>query len=235
MACTSAGAARSKVSTCRVCASAAAATVRTMTAAKTVIRRTPEGRVMVAGGFVTAATIPRQGARASRDRQEVRRRRRRLGEHRPRCSVAERLVLLGPSGCGKTTLLRLLAGLKTPDAGKLWIGGRVVNDLPPAERDVAMVFQNYALYPHFTVFENIPCSRCARGTRPMPRSPRRCARRRRGWSWKRCSSAGRPSSRWPAAARGAGARDRAQPRRLPDGRACSSTSTPSSACRPARS
>ena len=67
----------------------------------------------------------------------------------------ECLVLLGPSGCGKTTLLRLLAGLEAPDAGKLWIGDRVVNDLPPAERDVAMVFQNYALYPHFTVFENI--------------------------------------------------------------------------------
>ncbi len=67
----------------------------------------------------------------------------------------ECLVLLGPSGCGKTTLLRLLAGLETPDEGQLWIGDRVVNDLPPAERDVAMVFQNYALYPHFTVFENI--------------------------------------------------------------------------------
>jgi len=69
--------------------------------------------------------------------------------------AGECMVLLGPSGCGKTTLLRLLAGLETPDAGKLWIGDRVVNDLPPAERDVAMVFQNYALYPHFTVFENI--------------------------------------------------------------------------------
>jgi len=69
--------------------------------------------------------------------------------------AGECLVLLGPSGCGKTTLLRLLAGLETPDAGKLWIGDRVVNDLPPAERDVAMVFQNYALYPHFSVFENI--------------------------------------------------------------------------------
>src|SRR5437762_936152 len=67
----------------------------------------------------------------------------------------ECLVLLGPSGCGKTTLLRLLAGLETPDRGQLWIGDRVVNDLPPAERDVAMVFQNYALYPHMTVFENI--------------------------------------------------------------------------------
>ncbi len=67
----------------------------------------------------------------------------------------ECLVLLGPSGCGKTTLLRLMAGLETPDAGKIWIGDRVVNDVPPAGRDVAMVFQNYALYPHMTVYENV--------------------------------------------------------------------------------
>jgi multiple sugar transport system ATP-binding protein len=67
----------------------------------------------------------------------------------------ECLVLLGPSGCGKTTLLRLLAGLESPDAGRLWIGEREVTALRPAERDVAMVFQNYALYPHMSVFENI--------------------------------------------------------------------------------
>jgi multiple sugar transport system ATP-binding protein len=67
----------------------------------------------------------------------------------------ECLVLLGPSGCGKTTLLRLLAGLETADAGRLWIGERDVTQVPPAERDVAMVFQNYALYPHLSVFENI--------------------------------------------------------------------------------
>jgi multiple sugar transport system ATP-binding protein len=67
----------------------------------------------------------------------------------------ECLVLLGPSGCGKTTLLRLLAGLETVDGGRLWIGEREVTQLPPAERDVAMVFQNYALYPHLSVFENI--------------------------------------------------------------------------------
>ncbi len=67
----------------------------------------------------------------------------------------ECLVLLGPSGCGKTTLLRLLAGLESVDAGAIWIGDRRVNDVPPASRDVAMVFQNYALYPHFSVFDNI--------------------------------------------------------------------------------
>jgi multiple sugar transport system ATP-binding protein len=70
-------------------------------------------------------------------------------------AAGECLVLLGPSGCGKTTLLRLLAGLEQPDEGRILIGDRVVNDIEPAERDVAMVFQNYALYPHFTVFENI--------------------------------------------------------------------------------
>jgi ABC-type sugar transport system ATPase subunit len=67
----------------------------------------------------------------------------------------ECMVLLGPSGCGKTTLLRLLAGLESADEGSLYIGDRRVNDVPPAERDVAMVFQNYALYPHFTVFDNV--------------------------------------------------------------------------------
>src|SRR3954447_18911450 len=65
------------------------------------------------------------------------------------------LVLLGPSGCGKTTLLRLVAGLERLDAGAIWIGDRRVDALDPAQRDVAMVFQNYALYPHLTVFDNI--------------------------------------------------------------------------------
>ncbi|MSO63340.1 MAG: ABC transporter ATP-binding protein, partial [Acidobacteria bacterium] len=75
----------------------------------------------------------------------------------------ECLVLLGPSGCGKTTMLRLLAGLERPDAGRIWIGDRVVNDVEPAQRDIAMVFQNYALYPHFTVAENIAFPLRARG------------------------------------------------------------------------
>ena len=67
----------------------------------------------------------------------------------------EFLSLVGPSGCGKTTLLRILAGLETPDAGRVWIGGRDVTALRPADRDVAMVFQNYALYPHLTVAQNL--------------------------------------------------------------------------------
>ena len=67
----------------------------------------------------------------------------------------ELMVLVGPSGCGKTTLLRAIAGLESLSSGSIAIDGRVVNDLPPRERDIAMVFQNYALYPHMTVAENL--------------------------------------------------------------------------------
>ena len=75
----------------------------------------------------------------------------------------EFLVLVGPSGCGKSTLLRLIAGLEEVSAGEIIIGGRVVNDLPPKDRDIAMVFQNYALYPHMTVSENMAFSLKMRG------------------------------------------------------------------------
>ena len=71
---------------------------------------------------------------------------------------AEFVVLVGPSGCGKSTLLRMLAGLEHVTSGEIAIGGRVVNTLPPKERDIAMVFQNYALYPHLTVAENMAFS-----------------------------------------------------------------------------
>jgi multiple sugar transport system ATP-binding protein len=64
-------------------------------------------------------------------------------------------VLLGPSGCGKTTTLRCIAGLETPDEGEIYIGDTLVNDLPAKDRDCAMVFQSYALYPHMSVFDNI--------------------------------------------------------------------------------
>ncbi len=67
----------------------------------------------------------------------------------------EFMVLLGASGCGKTTLLRIIAGLETPSVGEVWIGGRRVDHLPPRERGIAMVFQNYAVFPHLTVFENV--------------------------------------------------------------------------------
>jgi multiple sugar transport system ATP-binding protein len=68
---------------------------------------------------------------------------------------SEFLVLVGPSGCGKTTALRMLAGLEEQTSGDILIGERVVNDVPPKDRDIAMVFQNYALYPHMSVYDNI--------------------------------------------------------------------------------
>jgi sn-glycerol 3-phosphate transport system ATP-binding protein len=64
-------------------------------------------------------------------------------------------VLLGPSGCGKSTLLRMIAGLETVTSGTIAIGGRIVNEVEPADRDIAMVFQNYALYPHMSVYDNM--------------------------------------------------------------------------------
>ena len=67
----------------------------------------------------------------------------------------EFMVLLGPSGCGKTTLMRMIAGLEYPDGGRVVIGDRDVTDLPPRKREIAMVFQSYAVFPHLTVFENI--------------------------------------------------------------------------------
>ena len=67
----------------------------------------------------------------------------------------EFLVLVGPSGCGKSTTLRMIAGLEDITSGDILIGDHVVNDVPPKDRDIAMVFQNYALYPHMTVFENM--------------------------------------------------------------------------------
>jgi multiple sugar transport system ATP-binding protein len=68
------------------------------------------------------------------------------------------MVLVGPSGCGKTTVLRMIAGLEDLTGGRIMIGGRVVNEVPPGDRDVAMVFQNYALYPHMTVYQNMALS-----------------------------------------------------------------------------
>src|SRR6201988_3528002 len=67
----------------------------------------------------------------------------------------EFMVFVGPSGCGKTTTLRMVAGLEEIPSGEISIGDRVVNDLPPKDRDIAMVFQNYALYPHMTVAQNL--------------------------------------------------------------------------------
>src|SRR5215471_1625089 len=75
----------------------------------------------------------------------------------------EFVVLVGPSGCGKSTLLRMIAGLENITSGEIRIGERVVNNMPPKERDIAMVFQNYALYPHMTVAANMGFSLKLRG------------------------------------------------------------------------
>jgi multiple sugar transport system ATP-binding protein len=78
-------------------------------------------------------------------------------------------ILVGPSGCGKTTLLRMAAGLEDITEGQIAIGGEVVNDLSPKQRDIAMIFQNYALYPHMTVYDEWH-SVCSCGARRRPRS-----------------------------------------------------------------
>src|SRR5579864_1892223 len=75
----------------------------------------------------------------------------------------EFLVLVGPSGCGKSTALRMIAGLEEISEGTLYIGERAVNDVAPKDRDIAMVFQNYALYPHMSVFDNMAFSLKLRG------------------------------------------------------------------------
>src|SRR5262245_24164196 len=84
----------------------------------------------------------------------------------------EFVVLVGPSGCGKSTLLRMIAGLENITAGEIRIADRVVNNVPPKERDVAMVFQNYALYPHMTVAANMGFSLKLRGSPREELDPR---------------------------------------------------------------
>ena len=131
----------------------------------------------------------------------------------------EFMILVGPSGCGKSTALRMIAGLEDITDGELRIGGTVVNDKAPKDRDIAMVFQNYALYPHMTVRENMGFALKIAGEDKatinqkveeaarildLDRAPR--------------PPAGEPLRR-PAPARGDGPRDRPQPQRVPDGRA----------------
>ena len=89
----------------------------------------------------------------------------------------EFMVLVGPSGCGKTTALRMVAGLEEISEGVIRIGDRVVNDVPPRNRDIAMVFQSYALYPHLTVYDNIAFGL---KLRKMPKAGDRPARQGRG-------------------------------------------------------
>ncbi len=105
------------------------------------------------------------------------------------------MALVGPSGCGKTTTLNLIAGLIPITGGDIWIGDRLVNDLDPKDRDIAMVFQNYALYPNKTVFKNLAFPLKMRKL-PQCRDRRaRCAPPPRSSTSSTCSSAARASSR----------------------------------------
>ena len=143
----------------------------------------------------------------------------------------EFVVLVGPSGCGKSTTLRMIAGLEDISDGEISVDGTVVNDVPPKDRDMAMVFQNYALYPHMTVHENMSFGlRLKRYPKPeiaqrvqdaarilditelLERKPRAALRR-------------------PAPARRHGPRHRAQSARCSCSTSRSPTSTPSCACR----
>ena len=83
----------------------------------------------------------------------------------------EFLAIVGPSGCGKSTLLRVIAGLEPQDAGTVCVDGRPVDDLPPKQRDVAMVFQSYALYPHMTVAQNLALPLAMRDLTRLQRLP----------------------------------------------------------------
>ena len=71
------------------------------------------------------------------------------------------VTLLGPSGCGKTTTLRMIAGFESPDEGEIFLGDKAINELTPNKRDTAMVFQSYALFPHYNVFDNVEIGRAS--------------------------------------------------------------------------
>ena len=127
--------------------------------------------------------------------QELRRRSRSSTASTADVADGEFVVIVGPSGCGKSTLLRMVAGLEAITAGEIAIGDRVVNELEPKDRDIAMVFQNYALYPHMTVFDNMAYGLKIRGFAKAEIGPASTAP-------PASSSSGRCSSRKPRAALG---------------------------------
>ena len=131
----------------------------------------------------------------------------------------EFLVLVGPSGCGKSTAMRMVAGLEEISGGQIVIGDRVVNDLPPKDRDVAMVFQSYALYPHMSVYDNLAYPLKLRKVPKVERDQRvrEAARIARHRAVPGPQAEG--ALRRAAPARGARPGHRPQRRRLPDGRA----------------
>ena len=131
----------------------------------------------------------------------------------------EFMIFVGPSGCGKTTALRMVAGLEDPTSGEILIGGKVVNDLDPVDRDIAMVFQNYALYPHMTVRDNIGFPlRMQKLAKEERRRRIEDAAELLGIARAARAQAGSPLGR-PATARRDGSRDRPPSHGVPDGRA----------------
>ena len=131
----------------------------------------------------------------------------------------EFVILVGPSGCGKSTLLRMIAGLETITGGEITIGGRVVNDLQPKERDIAMVFQNYALYPQMTVAQNMGFALELAGAK-KPEIARKVGAAAAILSLEPLlERKPAPALRRPAPARRDGPRDRARPQGLPVRRA----------------
>ena len=141
------------------------------------------------------------------------------------------VVLVGPSGCGKSTLLRMLAGLENITSGTISIGDRVVNNVQPKERDIAMVFQNYALYPHMTVADNMGFSLKLRGASAERDQQGGQARRRNPGADAAARSLSPAIVRRPAPARRDGTRHRARSAGVPVRRAACPTSTPSCALR----
>ena len=143
----------------------------------------------------------------------------------------ELMILVGPSGCGKSTLLRMIVGLEDITSGDMIIGGKRVNDLAPRDRNLSMVFQNYALYPHMTVFENIAFPLRLSKTPDDEVTPPRQRGLRRPGAQGAPASASRPTSPvasasgWPWAGRSS-----ARPRRSSSTSRCR-TSTPSCAAR----
>ena len=131
----------------------------------------------------------------------------------------EFMVLVGPSGCGKSTLLRMIAGLEEVTEGDIWIGDREVARLAPRDRDIAMVFQNYALYPHLTVAKNLGYGLKVRKT-PKDEINRRVQVVARMLGPRGIAgTASRRALGWAAPARGDGPRDRPRAGCVPDGRA----------------
>lgn len=97
----------------------------------------------------------------------------------------EFIIFVGPSGCGKSTTLRMVAGLESISSGEFKIDGQLMNDVEPKDRDIAMVFQSYALYPHMTVYDNMAFGLKLKKF-PRMRLTKKCGKQRRFWIWRSC-------------------------------------------------